>query len=123
RPARGPRARHCKIRRQGGTAGASGFPLYAAARAFDHRRMCGRFTHALTWRDIVGLYRLTQPEPPAGWRARYNLAPSQDAPVVRIEPETGGRALAMLKWGLVPFWAKEPKIGHSMINARAETVA
>lgn len=85
--------------------------------------MCGRFTHALDWRDIVELYRLTQPAPPDGWRARYNLAPSQDAPVVRADPETGGRAVAMLKWGLVPFWAKEAKVGYSMINARAETVA
>lgn len=86
-------------------------------------RMCGRFTHALTWRDIVALYRLTDQEPPEGWSARYNLAPSQLAPVVRLDPQSAARELVMLKWGLVPFWAKEAKIGYSMINARAETVA
>jgi hypothetical protein len=85
--------------------------------------MCGRFTHALTWSEIVQLYRLTLGKPPEGWAARYNLAPSQQAPVVRISPDSGQRELAMLRWGLVPFWAKEAKIGYKMINARAETVA
>lgn len=85
--------------------------------------MCGRFTHKLSWTDIVRLYRLTDPEPPQGWSARYNLAPSQIAPVIRRNPDTGARELAMLRWGLVPFWAKDEKIGYSCINARAETVA
>lgn len=85
--------------------------------------MCGRFTHALTWSDIVRLYRLTQPEPPPGWCARYNLAPLQLAPVVRPDPETGVRELAMLKWGLVPTGADDAGIGSKTINARAETVA
>ncbi len=69
--------------------------------------MCGRFTHHLTWRQIVGLYRLTQVEPPPGWRERYNLAPTQDAPVIRTRD--GERECAMLRWGLVPSWSKEPK--------------
>lgn len=85
--------------------------------------MCGRFTHALTWRELVALYRLTMPTPPAGWSARYNLAPSQLAPIVRRRDAGGDRELAMLKWGLVPRWAKDPNIGYSTINARAETVA
>lgn len=50
---------------------------------------------------------------------RFNLAPSQDAPVV-IEREK--RSLQMLRWGLVPYWAKDPKIGYKMINARGETI-
>lgn len=60
---------------------------------------------------------------------RFNVAPSQWAPVVRddvvVEGGRGlvvGRSVAMLKWGLVPSWAKEPGIGNSLINARAETV-
>jgi putative SOS response-associated peptidase YedK len=85
--------------------------------------MCGRFTHALTWRELVALYRLNQAGPPAGWTARYNLAPSQLAPIVRIGRQSGVRELAMLKWGLVPHWAKDPATGYSTINARAETVA
>ncbi len=83
--------------------------------------MCGRFTHHLTWRQIVGLYRLTQVEPPPGWRERYNLAPTQDAPVIRTRD--GERECAMLRWGLVPSWSKEPKAEYSTINARSETVA
>jgi putative SOS response-associated peptidase YedK len=75
------------------------------------------------WRDIVRLYRLTAREAPLGWTARYNLAPTQTAPVIRLNPETRERELVMMKWGLVPFWAKEPKVRYATINARAESVA
>ncbi len=51
---------------------------------------------------------------------RYNVAPTQEIPVVRLQE--GERELAMLRWGLIPSWAKDPKIGNRMINARAETV-
>ncbi|HXN15120.1 MAG TPA: SOS response-associated peptidase [Usitatibacter sp.] len=54
-------------------------------------------------------------------RPRFNIAPTQEAPVIRAAKD-GGREVAMLRWGLVPFWAKDPKIGHKMINARGETV-
>lgn len=54
---------------------------------------------------------------------RYNLAPTQQAPVIRLRTE-GGNELAMMRWGLVPSWSKEgPASGFTMINARAETVA
>jgi putative SOS response-associated peptidase YedK len=53
-------------------------------------------------------------------RPRYNLAPSQDALVVTQEPE---RKLALLRWGLIPAWAKDPSIGNKLINARVETAA
>ena len=54
-------------------------------------------------------------------RKRYNIAPTQDAPVIRVRKD-GSRELAMLRWGLVPFWAKDPGVGTKMINARAEGV-
>jgi putative SOS response-associated peptidase YedK len=54
---------------------------------------------------------------------RLNIAPSQEAPVIRARKEGGGREAAMLRWGLVPFWAKDPSIGSRMINARCETIA
>lgn len=85
--------------------------------------MCGRFTHAMLWQDLVRLYRLTRTESPDGWEVRYNLAPSQMAPVARISGNVVLRELVMLKWGLVPRWAKDPEVGFSTINARAETVA
>jgi putative SOS response-associated peptidase YedK len=53
--------------------------------------------------------------------ARYNMAPTQEVPLVLEEP-TGRRAVAA-RWGLVPFWATDPSIGNRLINARADTVA
>ncbi len=58
---------------------------------------------------------------PLNLRPRYNVAPTQDFGVVRLEH--GGRRLSMLRWGLVPSWAKEPSIGAKLINARLETVS
>ena len=54
-------------------------------------------------------------------RRRFNIAPTQEAPVIRASAE-GGREVAMLRWGLVPFWAKDLKVGTTMINARSEGV-
>lgn len=51
---------------------------------------------------------------------RYNIAPTQEAAVVRRSGDA--RSLSLLRWGLVPFWAKDPGIGNRMINARSETV-
>src|SRR6185295_17988739 len=55
-------------------------------------------------------------------RRRFNIAPTQQAPVVRTAKD-GTREVALLRWGLVPFWAKDLKVGTQMINARGETVA
>ena len=54
-------------------------------------------------------------------RKRFNIAPTQEAPVIRAGP-SGAREVAMLRWGLVPFWAKDLKVGTKMINARSEGV-
>lgn len=51
---------------------------------------------------------------------RFNIAPTQEAPIIRQHEDK--RELALLTWGLVPFWAKEKSIGNRMINARVETV-
>ena len=58
---------------------------------------------------------------PLNLRPRYNVAPTQDVGVVRLEH--GGRRLSMLRWGLIPAWSKDPSIGAKLINARLETVA
>ncbi len=52
----------------------------------------------------------------------YNVAPQSLQPVVRLDGETGERELTVMRWGLIPFWAKDAKIGYSTINAKAETV-
>ena len=82
--------------------------------------MCGRFTQKLTWRELHELYRLLLDAPPDNMRPRWNGAPTQDFAVCRLGRD-GARRIARLRWGLVPFWAKDLKIGARLINARAET--
>jgi putative SOS response-associated peptidase YedK len=52
----------------------------------------------------------------------YNVAPQTIQPIVRLNPDTSHREIAMLRWGLIPFWAKDAKIAYSTINARSETI-
>jgi putative SOS response-associated peptidase YedK len=52
---------------------------------------------------------------------RYNIAPGQDVLAVRVHPETGRRGFSMLRWGLVPWWAKDTKSTRPLVMARAET--
>ena len=81
--------------------------------------MCGRFTQRFSWREVHYFMNLTGPA--LNLRPRYNVAPGQDVAAVR--PAEDGRRLSMLRWGLIPFWSREPNIGYRMINARAETAA
>ena len=81
--------------------------------------MCGRFTQRMTWRELHE--RMDLIGTPLNLRPRYNVAPSQDVAVVRAADD--GRTLAMLRWGLIPSWARDPAIGHRLINARSETAA
>jgi len=60
------------------------------------------------------------PEPEPG-EPRYNISPTQPVAAIRWDPEQGS-TLDMLRWGLIPHWAKDASIGNRMINARAETV-
>ena len=86
--------------------------------------MCGRYTYALTWKQIVELYRLTMPEgPPDGLIESYNVAPTHTMPIIR--PAGNGREMILAGWGLVPFWLKPDQLDkrpYSTINARAETI-
>jgi len=79
--------------------------------------MCGRYTLS----DPGDLMETLEIEDPGPIEARYNIAPTQNVPVVRASDD--GRELAHLRWGLIPFWADDPSIGNRMINARSETVA
>ncbi|MDD2763225.1 MAG: SOS response-associated peptidase [Opitutaceae bacterium] len=60
---------------------------------------------------------------PAGWRSRYNLAPGEPIPVVRMRSAATAREVAMLRWGLVPGWARENDAARAPANARAESLA
>jgi len=81
--------------------------------------MCGRYTLVHGLKELRDRFEFDPGD--AELSPRYNLAPGQMAPVVVME--NGRRVLRMMKWGLVPFWADDPKIGNRMINARGETVA
>ncbi|MDR3585514.1 MAG: SOS response-associated peptidase [Desulfosporosinus sp.] len=76
--------------------------------------MCGRFTFV----DIEDIRERFKTEP-INLKPNYNVAPTQDVPVIIND---GTNHLAMFRWGLIPFWAKDPSIGNKMINARAEMV-
>jgi len=80
--------------------------------------MCGRYTLRTSPADLAEIFAvLREPE----IRPRYNIAPTQQVLVVR-QPEEE-REFALLRWGLIPSWAKDKKIASSLINARADTVA
>jgi len=81
--------------------------------------MCGRFAFYSPGEATAALFGVSGALPV---EARYNIAPTQYIAAIRNDGEDH-RELAMLRWGLVPFWAKDPSIGNRMINARAETVA
>lgn len=81
--------------------------------------MCGRFAFYSPSEATAALFGATTSTEVV---PRYNIAPTQFIAAVRRD-EQEAPELAMLRWGLVPFWAKDPSIGNRMINARSETVA
>jgi len=87
--------------------------------------MCGRFASKLTWQQLNEHYGIAAAEQTTArpdLKPLYNIAPTQSVPVVRLDRE-GGREIALLRWGLIPYWSKDAKIGVRTINARAETLA
>ncbi|MFU8894829.1 MAG: SOS response-associated peptidase [Gammaproteobacteria bacterium] len=95
--------------------------------------MCGRYAFFTPIDAVTRLFGVTEVHA-RELAPRYNIAPTQEVPIVRVSAfldEAAGaaagharaRELALARWGLVPFWAKDPSIGNRMINARGETVA
>jgi putative SOS response-associated peptidase YedK len=82
--------------------------------------MCGRFALKAPPRSIQEHFHLPET---IDLSPRYNIAPSQPIAVVRHLPGKNFRQLDMLRWGLIPHWAKDMNIGHKLINARSETLA
>lgn len=84
--------------------------------------MCGRFARRSTQQVLADWFGVPLEDMP--WFApTYNAAPQSTQPIVRLHRDTAAREVALLRWGLVPFWAKDAKIGFSTINARAEEIA
>jgi putative SOS response-associated peptidase YedK len=84
--------------------------------------MCGRFARKSTQEVLADWFGLELEEMP--WFApSYNAAPQSIQPAVRLNRDSGRREVVLLRWGLVPCWAKDAKIAYNTINARAEDVA
>jgi putative SOS response-associated peptidase YedK len=82
--------------------------------------MCGRYALKATEEELRRLFGFVERPNLA---PRYNIAPTQEAPVIRQRREpVGERTVANLCWGLIPPWAQDPKAGPPLINARAETL-
>lgn len=81
--------------------------------------MCGRYTLAVEMDELADRFGCPRVEPV--FKARYNVAPTQVMPVVAAPG--GNRQLCLMRWGLVPYWAKDKTIGSKMINCRVETAA
>lgn len=82
--------------------------------------MCGRYTLVTFREQLAEEFELYEVEL---MRPRYNIAPTQTLPVIRVLSNDERRQLNELRWGLVPKWAKDPSIGSRMINARSEEAA
>lgn len=83
--------------------------------------MCGRYNLRTSAAEIGELFSVRVAPENEQLLLRYNIAPTQDVLAVRMG--AGGREAAPLRWGLIPSWADDPKIGNRMINARADGVA
>jgi putative SOS response-associated peptidase YedK len=84
--------------------------------------MCGRYARKSAQELLAEWFDLDLSIMP-GFAPSYNAAPQSFQPVVRLSHDGGEREAALLRWGLVPFWAKDPRIGLNTINARAEEAA
>jgi len=83
--------------------------------------MCGRFRLSRRKQVVMERFDAICDEPE--WEPRYNIAPTQPAAIVRQHPQEPVRKLSMMRWGLVPSWAKDSSTAASMINARSETAS
>jgi putative SOS response-associated peptidase YedK len=83
-------------------------------------RMCGRYRLARKKEILAEVFDVADDDDKG---PRYNIAPSQSVPVVRQDATRPVRSFSLIRWGLIPFWARDAKGAYKMINARAETIA
>lgn len=81
--------------------------------------MCGRYR--LSRRKEVLSEQFGADVSDLDWEPRYNIAPTQPVPVIRQNPKERLRECSLMRWGLIPYWAKSPSIATSTINAKSET--
>ena len=83
--------------------------------------MCGRYRLSRRKQLVEEYFDTVSGE--EEWTPRYNIAPTQPIPVIRQNPKEPIRELSLMRWGLIPSWAKDPSVAAKMINARSETAA
>src|SRR6202043_1716281 len=83
--------------------------------------MCGRYRLSRRKQLVEEYFDCVSDEP--DWAPRYNIAPTQPVPVIRQNPKEPVRKLSMMRWGLIPSWAKDSSIAARMINASWETAS
>ncbi|HTF70364.1 MAG TPA: SOS response-associated peptidase [Edaphobacter sp.] len=83
--------------------------------------MCGRYARRSDKQKLAEHFAVHGPSLP-DFGPSWNVAPQTFQPVVRLNRGTGEREIVLMRWGLIPFWAKEPSIGLRTINAKAETI-
>ena len=84
--------------------------------------MCGRARLSSDVSEIKLVFRIPPRRPTPNFAASWNVAPTDPLPVVRYDAKDHQRSLDVMRWGLVPFWAKDIKVGFSNINAKAEGI-
>jgi putative SOS response-associated peptidase YedK len=84
--------------------------------------MCGRVKLSGDVSEIKIAFRIPPDYPTPNFAPSWNVAPTDQLPIIRFNPVTKSRTLDLMRWGLVPYWAKDIKVGFSTINAMAETI-
>jgi putative SOS response-associated peptidase YedK len=83
--------------------------------------MCGRYRLSRRKQIVEEYFNSVSGE--QDWAPRFNIAPTQPVPIIRQNPKGPIRELSLVRWGLIPSWAKDPSVGATMINARSETAS
>ena len=86
------------------------------------RIMCGRARLSSDVSEIKLVFSIPPHRPTPNFPPSWNVAPTDTLPVVRYDTKAGERSLDLLRWGLVPYWAKDLKVGFANINAKAEGI-
>jgi putative SOS response-associated peptidase YedK len=84
--------------------------------------MCGRYVRRGSAETVSHWFDIEPDDLPV-FSPSYNVCPQTAQPVVRLNSKTGRRELSLMRWGLIPYWSKDAKIGLSTINAKGETIA
>jgi putative SOS response-associated peptidase YedK len=84
--------------------------------------MCGRARLSSDVSEIKIAFRIPPERPARNFAASWNVAPTDPLPIVRFDAKAHERSLDIARWGLIPYWAKDSKIGYSTFNARAEEI-